>query len=236
MAQFLYDTPRWPTVFALQWDNSASAYYVSAHWGTFEGRCSPSVWGGGSVRHKANCLLTHSYLFNPQCWKLLTTFRALNVYCDWIKSNTPTQEYTAVALFKGDYMYFVMKVWSNTVQALDFYLYVLALAGQLPVSWLGLHMWSALPEWSLTLAEGYSMAKGMPLSMQQVRLWWTGWVEIASGAESVFMSSCQSTDRLVCNVSQAQVWPRHPQSSRLAVPLDYYGHITHYSTKHRANH
>lgn len=42
--------------------------------------------------------------------------------------------------------------------------------------------------------------------MWQVRVWWAGWMEIASGPECVFMSSCQSTDRPLCPISQAQVW------------------------------
>lgn len=62
--------------------------------------------------------------------------------------------------------------------------------------------------------------------MWQVRVWWTDWVEIASGPECVFMNSCQSTDRPVWPISQAQVWSRHPQSTMLAVLLDYHHHIT----------
>lgn len=54
--------------------------------------------------------------------------------------------------------------------------------------------------------------------MRQVRVWLAGWIEIASGAESVFMGSRQSTDRPVGSVGQSPVWPR--KSDRLAVPPD----------------
>lgn len=208
--QFPHDTPWWPAVFALKWDNTASNYYVSARWETFKGCCSPSADGGGRARHIANCLLTHSYLLYSGHWYLTLTFRAVSVCCDSAKSTTPTQGYTVVALAKSDNTYSVMLVWSKTVQALDFSLDVKALARKLPVSQPGLHLWSVLPEWGFSLVEGYTSAKGTPLSMWQVRVWWTGWMEIASGPESVLMNSCQSTDRPVCNVSQAQVQPRHP--------------------------
>lgn len=58
-------------------------------------------------------------------------------------------------------------------------------------------------------------------------------MEIASGAESVFMSRGQSTYRPAWPSSQAQVWSRHPQSSRLAVTFDYDHHITHYWKKEK---
>lgn len=58
----------------------------------------------------------------------------------------PTREYAAVALVKGDHTNFVMIVYSKTVQALDTSLDVPALAGQLPVSQLGPHLRSVLPE------------------------------------------------------------------------------------------
>lgn len=87
-----------------------------------------------------------------------------------------------------------------------------SLAEQPLVSWLRLHLRSVLLEWGLTLVEGCVGAKGTPLSMWQVRVWWTGWMEIASGPEKVFMRSCQSTERPSRPISQAPVWSRHPQS------------------------
>lgn len=155
-------------------------------------------------------------------------------YSDSAVSKAPTWQCEAVALVEGDYRCLAMIICSTTVQALDISLDVRALAGELPVSRLGLHLWSVLSGWGLTLAEGCTGAKGTPLSMWQVRVWWTDWMEIASGPESMFMSSCQSTDRPVWPVSQAQVWSRHPQSRRLA--LDYHHHITHYCKKDTVNH
>lgn len=85
------------------------------------------------------------------------------------------------------------------------------------------------------LVEGCAGAKGTPLSMWQVRVWWTGWMEIASGPESVFMSSCQSTDRPAWPEGQAQVWSRHPQSGRLAVPNSLLQRNTQQTTKNMGN-
>lgn len=93
-----------------------------------------------------------------------------------------------------------------------------------------MNVWSTLCGWGFLLNEGCAGAKGTPLSMWQVRVWWADWNSIWL-RESVFTSCCQSTDRNVWPISQAQVWSGHPQSSRMAVPPGYHHHITNYWKK-----
>lgn len=86
---------------ALKWDNTASNYYVSAHWETW-GPLLSWAEGGGRARHKANCLLTHSCPFHAGCWLLHS---GLSVSSDSAASKVPTRKYAAVALVVCDCTY-----------------------------------------------------------------------------------------------------------------------------------